>query len=173
MGKKYLVTYASRYGSTAEIALRIDDILKKQGLEVEGMPLAEITDLTNYSGVILGSPIYSGEWSPDMLQFIDKHKEGLRQLPVAIFATALRLRDNSEEMRQSVMGTLYAYRVQLKPIAIGLFAGALDYSKLSPIVYLQLKGKNLPEGDFRDWNLIEAWAQSLPELFAASIPTTK
>lgn len=172
MSKKYLVTYASRYGSTAEIALRIGNILKTHGLEVDILPVAQATNLESFNGAILGSPIYSGEWAQDMIQFMNTQKAVLQPIPVAIFTTALRLRDTSEDMRQAVLGTLYPYRIQLKPIAIGLFAGALDYQKLSPIVHLQLKSKNLPEGDFRDWGQIEAWAHTLPDLFE-SAPNTR
>lgn len=167
MQKKYLVTYASHYGSTAEIAARIGGILTTHALEVDVKSIAEVATLETYVGTVIGSPIYSGEWSQDMVTFINLYKEQLNRIPVAIFTAALRLRDSSEEMREAVLGTLYSYRMTLKPIAIGLFAGALDYGKLSPIVRLQLKSKQLPEGDFRDWAQIENWARSLPELFTA------
>jgi len=48
---------------------------------------------------------------------------------------------------------------EIKPVGIGTFAGALDYNNLSWIYKKILKSKESPEGDFRDWNAIRAWAR--------------
>jgi menaquinone-dependent protoporphyrinogen oxidase len=48
---------------------------------------------------------------------------------------------------------------EIKPVAIGTFAGAMDYSNLSWLNQKILKSKGAPEGDFRDWNAIRAWAR--------------
>jgi menaquinone-dependent protoporphyrinogen oxidase len=48
---------------------------------------------------------------------------------------------------------------EIKPVGIGTFAGALDYSNLSWLNKKILKSKGTPEGDFRDWNAIRAWAE--------------
>lgn len=169
MSEKILVSYCSSYGSTAEIAERIGKIVQENGFTVDVKRVTEVTDPEQYDGAVIGSPVYSGEWAHNVIDFIEAHERFLRPLPVAIFTTALRLRDQSEEMRKSVMGIFDVYRVMLEPITIGLFAGSLDYSKLSPIVRLQLQSKHLPEGDFRDWDAIEEWARSLPELFHRAI----
>ncbi|NDJ86186.1 MAG: flavodoxin [Chloroflexi bacterium] len=168
MKEKYLVTYASRYGSTAEIAQHIAGILAKQGWTVDTKPVSEVEDLEIYRGVLIGSAIYSGEWDQAAVEFIKAQQRLLEGLPLAIFMVGMRLRDQSEEMRSTVLAQFEVYQVMLKPLAIGLFAGALFYDKLSPIVRLQLKGKGLPEGDFRDWSAIERWAESLPGLFAST-----
>jgi menaquinone-dependent protoporphyrinogen oxidase len=48
---------------------------------------------------------------------------------------------------------------EIKPIGIGAFAGALDYNNLSWLNKQILKSKGTPEGDFRDWKAIRAWAE--------------
>ena len=44
------------------------------------------------------------------------------------------------------------------------FAAALDYSNLSLPIKLIMKLKGAPEGDFRNWDVISAWATSLHEI---------
>ena len=162
-----LVTYASRYGSTAEIAARLGSTLTTHRLNVSVRPIADVTSLDEYGSVVIGAPIYSAEWPAEMDAFVRAHAAALKALPVALFAVALRLRDPSDELRTAVMGTIDLYRVMLAPVSVGLFAGALEYGKLSPIVRLQIQTKGLPEGDFRDWAAITRWADELPPLFAA------
>jgi menaquinone-dependent protoporphyrinogen oxidase len=48
---------------------------------------------------------------------------------------------------------------EIRPVAIGTFAGALDYSNLNWVYKKILKSKGAEEGDFRDWNAIRAWAR--------------
>ena len=53
---------------------------------------------------------------------------------------------------------------QVKPVRIGTFAGALRYRNLSSLEKMLMKLIGAPEGDFRDWNAIRAWANDLQEV---------
>ena len=46
-------------------------------------------------------------------------------------------------------------------VALALFAGALDYSKLAPLMQRMVQAAGMPEGDSRDWPAIRGWAASL------------
>jgi len=46
-------------------------------------------------------------------------------------------------------------------VDVGLFAGVMDYSKLSFMLRLMMKAMGSPEGDFRDWEAIRAWASQV------------
>lgn len=46
---------------------------------------------------------------------------------------------------------------QVKPVEIGVFAGAMNYNNLSWLNKKIIISKGLPEGDFRDWEAIRAW----------------
>jgi menaquinone-dependent protoporphyrinogen oxidase len=48
---------------------------------------------------------------------------------------------------------------EIKPVGIGTFAGALHYDNLSWLSKKILKSKGTPEGDFRDWSAVRAWAR--------------
>jgi menaquinone-dependent protoporphyrinogen oxidase len=161
MKKRILVAYATRAGSTVEVAQIIGEILADANTVVDILPVSDITDLADYQAVVVGSPIHSGQWLPEMTAFVDTYKITLRNMPVACFALAVRLRDKTEETRDSVADVLNPVRMTINPVSIGLFAGVMDYSKLSSILRLKVQTKGLPEGDFRDWDAIRKWADEL------------
>jgi menaquinone-dependent protoporphyrinogen oxidase len=48
---------------------------------------------------------------------------------------------------------------KVRPLSIGLFGGKMDYSRLGLLDRLiASKMKKVPEGDYRDWAAIRAWA---------------
>lgn len=161
MAKRVLIAYASYAGSTAEVAGAIGEALAVDGTAVDVVPVGDVTDLAGYGAVVLGSPIHSGEWLPEAVAFAKAHRAALGARPLAAFTLALRLRDGTGETRQSVEAILRRTLAPLKPVSLGLFAGVMDYGKLSAIKRLQVQSKRLPEGDFRDWDAIRAWAAEL------------
>lgn len=48
---------------------------------------------------------------------------------------------------------------EINPVGIGALAGALDYNNLSWPAKMIMKSKRAPQGDFRDWKAIRAWAE--------------
>ncbi|MCL4249865.1 MAG: hypothetical protein KJ065_17090 [Anaerolineae bacterium] len=158
MSSNILIVYASTQGGTAEVAAVIGDTLRSEAVAVTIAEAASAPAPDDYSAVIIGSPIYSGDPLPAVVAYVKAHTPALRERPTALFALALRLRDGQDDTRQSVLGTLEQLHIALKPVTIGLFAGALWYDKLGAIARLQAQTKGLPEGDFRDWDAIRAWA---------------
>jgi len=49
-----LVTHATKYGATAEIAEKIGEVLRERELPTKVLPVREVADLMPYSAVILG-----------------------------------------------------------------------------------------------------------------------
>lgn len=156
-----LVTYASLYGSSAEIAERIGARLRAHAMSVDVCPVSDDLTVEGYANVVMGGAIYSGEWHQDLTNFVHRHTATLQHQTVAFFVVAMRLRDDTDAMCQSILSTIETQRILLAPIDIGLFAGKVDYSTLSPIVRLQVQTKKLPEGDFRNWDAIDVWANQL------------
>ena len=74
MNKKILVTYASRTGTTAQIAEAIYKTLVKDGEEAELVPIENVNDLSLYQAVIIGSPIRKSQWLPEAMQFLQIHR---------------------------------------------------------------------------------------------------
>jgi menaquinone-dependent protoporphyrinogen oxidase len=61
MDKKILVAYATKYGSTAEIAQKIGEVLINSGLDTDILPIDRVRDLDLYQAIIVGSAVYIGQ----------------------------------------------------------------------------------------------------------------
>jgi menaquinone-dependent protoporphyrinogen oxidase len=168
MQKPILVAYASRHGSTAEVARAVGQTLIEQGNAIHLQPVTAVTGLEEYRAVVAGAPIYSSNWLPEATDFVRKYQRLLGEIPTACFIVSIRLRNDSSELRRIIQQYLSTERLILKPVSTGFFAGALDYKKLSPIVRLQAETKGLPEGDYRNWEAIRSWASELHGLLVVS-----
>ena len=86
MSASVLVAYATRYGSTQEVAESVAATLRECGLEVDIGPMRDVRTLDQYRSVVLGAPLYMMHWHKDALHFLARHREALTARPVAIFA---------------------------------------------------------------------------------------
>lgn len=164
MTKRILVAYASRYGSTAKIAEAIGEVLSENGADVDVRNLAEVASPAVYDAAVVGAPIFSSEWMPEATEWVKAHGNAWKNIRTACFVVSMRLREDTPEIREVEEALITVEKVVLQPVSVGLFAGALDYSKLSALVKLQIQSKALPEGDFRDWDAIRAWAAEVRPL---------
>lgn len=166
--KKILIAYASACGSTGGVAEAIGRDLCDQGAQVDVRLINNIRDISLYDGLVLGSPIRRSSWLPEALSFVQKNRERMSRIPVAYFLTCLTLYRDTEENRRIVRGYLdpvLKSTPSVQPVDLGFFAGTLDYSKLSLPYRMVMKSKmkklETPEGDFRNWEAIRAWARGL------------
>src|SRR4051812_40342169 len=81
-----LVAYASRRGTTRQIAERIAAVLRSHGLDVHLDPLLGREQVGRFQGVVLGSPIYSGEWEREAVDFCRRNSPALTGHPVWTFS---------------------------------------------------------------------------------------
>jgi menaquinone-dependent protoporphyrinogen oxidase len=164
---KILVAYASRAGSTAGVAETIGKTLAESGAAVDVHPVNEVSDLSAYRAVVVGSAIQGGKWLPEAMQFVQTHRAELASKPFAVFLVCMTLAmPGADKYRQHVADFLQPVRALVRPVSEGLFAGALDIGKV-PSFGDRLKFRLSvifgvwSEGDHRDWNAIRAWAASL------------
>ena len=166
MSNKILVTYASRAGSTAGVAEVIGQTLADSGVQVDVRHMKDVQDLTSYQAVIAGSAIQKGQWLPEAMHFMQTHQTALAQKPFAAFLVCMTLAmPNADKYRPHVAKWLEPVRALVKPVSEGLFAGALDISRVRWFRdRLKFRVSVLlgvwSEGDHRDWNAIRAWANS-------------
>ncbi len=166
--RRVLVAYASRTGSTAEIAMAIGETLCEAGASVDVLPASQVTDLSPYGAVVVGSAAYMGRWLGDAVTCLRTHQDALKQLPVAYFTGCLTLQEDTEENRTTVAAYLDPVyeEIAVEPVAVGLFAGRLDTSKVSFVYRLVIQKMGQSDADYRDWDAIAAWAGTLPEALA-------
>jgi len=162
MTNKILVAYATRAGSTAEIADFVGKTMSKHGATVDVKPMKSVTNLTGYAAVVLGSGIRAGQPYPEIKNLVKQYKNELKTMPVALFVVCMTLKNDTPENRKIVDAYLNPLRRKIKPVDVGLFAGKMDYSKLGFFArFISKSIVKVPEGDFRNWNVIESWATAL------------
>ena len=156
--KKILLAYASRYGSTQEVAETITATLREAGFEVDIQPMDEVNALDQYDAVVVGAAIYNARWHPDAHKFLSQHQETLTQLPVAIFALGpLSTSDAAmQRSRHQLEKELEKYP-WLKPVAVVMFVGKMDPTKLGFFERIMSTAS-----DHMDWEAIRTWANELP-----------
>ena len=172
MTNKILVTYASRTGSTAEVAEAIAKTLTEGGTQVDVLPMQSVKDLTPYRAVVAGSAIRKSKWLPEAIQFVRAHQSTLTHKSFAMFTVCITLAmKNGEQYRPTVAEWVAPIRSLVRPLSEGLFAGKLDFSKLpfnwdTLLFRISVALGIFPRGDHRDWNIIRAWAESLKPVLA-------
>lgn len=165
MGKKILVAYGSKRGSTAEIAEKIGEALRQKGLQVDVLDAGTVNDLTPYSKIILGSSVYIGLWHKNAVRFLKKNIEILEKLPVWLFICGPTGSGNPIEQMD---GWFYPKSLQpvierIHPRAITCFSGKLVLKTLNPFEKWIINKVKAPEGDFRDWQAVASWANTIRE----------
>jgi len=167
-GHKILVAYASKFGTTGEVAEAIGDVLCQDGNTVETKWIKNVKDINNYDAVIIGSAIQYENWMPEAREFVKNNQDILKNMPVAYFITCMPLSRKEEGAMQQAIeysDKLCALVPQVKPVSVGRFAGVLDYSKIPFLLGIIVRGvmaiHKVKEGDYRDWNAIRLWAKSI------------
>ena len=84
-----LVAYASRKGSTGEIALAIGKELEAGGHQVMVSHLEDVSSLEGHDAVVMGAPVYTGHIDEELRKFVQRNNNGLKTIPVAAFAVGL------------------------------------------------------------------------------------
>ena len=156
-----LVTAASKHGATREIAEAIAQVLAEHGVSTELLDVDDVTDLSSYEAYVVGSGIYLGNWLKSARHFLDAHAAALAQRPTWLFASG------SIVGEPPVAGDPDALRAGLVERLVEatharehkLFAGKLDTSKLGLFERAAVRGAHATEGDHRDWDEIERWAE--------------
>ncbi|GAP15691.1 flavodoxin [Longilinea arvoryzae] len=169
MNDKILVTYASKYGSTQEVAEAVAKTLREKGLNVELQRAAKVQTIEPYSAVVLGAPMYIGHFHGDARKFLARHQTALATHKTAFFALG-PTEDNEKdwiETRKQFDQEL-ANMPWFNPLARELFGGKMDPARFRfPDNLLTLLPAsplhNMPASDARNWDKIRAWAEGLAE----------
>jgi menaquinone-dependent protoporphyrinogen oxidase len=159
-----LVAYATRTGSTAEVATAIAEELRSRGLNVD---LAEVTaaeSVRSYQAVVLGSAVNGGRWLPEAVDFVKSNQDALRTIPVAVFSLHIMNAGDDERSRRKRTAYLDEVRPIFRPVDEAFFLGIGPDPKkdswLARWFFRRFGGAG--EGDCRDWTKIREWARGVP-----------
>jgi len=157
MAADVLIVYASKHGSTEQVARGIGETLRKRGLTTAIEPAREVLDLSGYRAVLIGGSIYMGRWHHDARQFLKRHRRDLERLPFAVFALGpgKNTPEDFEASRKQLDHALVR-SPELEARAVAVFGGVIDPERM------RFPLNHLKRTDLRDWNEIHAWAAELP-----------
>ena len=155
---KVLVSVASRHGASFEIAEEISATLAGAGFQTAVLPPDAVTSLEGYDAVILGSSVYVGHWMDAAVNLVERFANEITAVPVWLFSSGPmghepKPEDEPADIAQLVAATgAREHRV---------FAGQVDRSRLGLGEKVLLTAVRAPEGDFRPWDEIRAWASGI------------
>lgn len=159
-----LVAYATRYGSTKEVADAVGATLRESGLEVEVRSAADVQSLDGYDAVVLGAAFYMYRWHRAARRFLSRHRKALTGRPLAIFALGPTEEPEDEEAWEESRAQLDKVLTKfswLEPVDAVMFGGKFDPATL-PFPINRFAG-NEPASDIRDWDGIRTWANHVAE----------
>jgi menaquinone-dependent protoporphyrinogen oxidase len=160
-----LVTFASKHGWTRGIAERVAAELEMQGAVVELRSIDELGLVTGYDAVVVGSAVYYGSWLKEAAGFVRRNRNALAERPVWLFSSGPvgdTVLPPPKEMAE--------FKEAITPRDHRVFAGGLDRRQLGMTERLATKMVRAPEGDYRDWDQIVAWADGIASALS-SIPS--
>ncbi|GGZ20005.1 flavodoxin domain-containing protein [Streptomyces poonensis] len=155
-----LIAYGSKYGSTADIAQRIAEVLTKEGMTVDVRSAADVTDLGRYDAVVLGAGLYAGRWHRDARRFAHRNRRALARRPVWLFSSGPLDASASERDIPPAPGVRRLAR-RIGARGHVTFGGRLEGDVEGRVARMIIKsGKG---GDFRDFEQIAAWATTVAQ----------
>lgn len=185
---KIIILYGSSYGSTAEVAIRIGEILKEDGVGSHVYNLKDIMNdknfnLEDYRGIILGSGIYAGQWNKGAKKFMKTYSEKIkeRNLSFGMFVLCGEASKPSkipELKKRFIEEKLNKYNVKSQLCEV--FGGVVDLSEdtnlgrftLKLLKMINKKDPNVKLGqrnDFRDWDQIRVFTEDFSNILRGNL----
>jgi menaquinone-dependent protoporphyrinogen oxidase len=160
---RVLVTAASKYGATGEIAQTIGNVLEERGVETSVVRPDEITAIDGFDAVVLGSAVYAGRWMKSAKDLVDRFAEALAGRPVWLFSSGpVGDPPKPDEDPVDVAEIVEATKARGHQV----FSGKVVRKQLSFPEKAIVVALRVPDGDFRDWEQIRDWASGIAEALA-------
>jgi menaquinone-dependent protoporphyrinogen oxidase len=157
--KKLLIAYYTETNTTKEIAEKIGRIAEAKEWESDILRLSEVNSVKDYDAVIIGAPVHAMHWVPEANSFVEKHREDLKNIPVAYYLVAYLLNCSRPFFQKLIRKSLNKASAVVEPMATGMFDGRVE-SEFPAFPRLIFGVKAGTATDLRDWAQIESWAGS-------------
>jgi len=155
---KVLVAYASKRGSTAEIADAIAAVLRDSGHAADCVEAGAVSGLDGYDAVVLGSAVYMRRWRGDARHFVRKHKHELEQLPLWVFSSGPTGDPAGDNPAWTEPGHTIKKLDRLGAREHVVFGGCMPSEPHGAMEHAMLEGTPAEWRDRRDWDEIRGWA---------------
>lgn len=167
----FLVLYGTSEGQTSKVADRIVGTLTSRGHAAEAVDVESSSNITVdvFDAIVVGSSIHVGKHNKAVRGFVNRNRDALNELPTAFFQLSLSSAVDDEERRAVAAGYFddFLEETGWEPDRVGLFGGALRYSKYGFLKRLMMKriakeatGDTDASHDYEytDWEEVEAFA---------------
>ena len=155
---RVLVAYASRMGSTAEIADAIAARLRHAGLDVTVAPCAQAPDPAGFDAVVCGSAVYTTRWDKSARHFLRTHRAALASRPTWLFESGPT--SVASERRHESPAAVLRFAESIGSAPPRVFGGNLDPARATTRLARWVASSDLA-GDYRNWDEIRAWADGI------------
>jgi menaquinone-dependent protoporphyrinogen oxidase len=153
------VVVASKHGATHEIGEALAEELSRAGHEALALDAGEVDGFGEAEAVVLGSAVYVGNWLEPAKELLERSADELRERPLWLFSSG-PVGDPPKPEDAEPVGLADAIQ-SLDARGHEIFAGRIDRGALSFPERLMIRALKVPEGDFRDWDAIRAWASAI------------
>jgi menaquinone-dependent protoporphyrinogen oxidase len=192
-GGRALLVYATRHGSTSEVADAVAEELRTAFAEVDVQEARSAPSPAGYDAVVVGGPMIMG-WHKDARKYVKRHKDRLDVVPFAVFVTAASLTEDGVDAVEGMpiakdpwlvkkpkdadklsrkeryalprhyVGDILKDCAPARPRGAAVFAGSLDLTKMNVFEKLfVLLVIGATPGDGRHFEFVRAWAADLGE----------
>lgn len=158
---RVIVAYASRMGSTREIAEVVADELRQTDHTVTIAPCSVAPDTAGFDAAIIGSALYGRRWLPDAEHYVRRQARDLMNRPTYLFQSgACRVAAPGVTPMASPRAVRrIIHRAGLAdPVT---FSGRIDPTQPRPLRLTPWKTTSVVSGDVREWNVIRAWGYAI------------
>jgi menaquinone-dependent protoporphyrinogen oxidase len=160
---RILVTAASKHGATTEIAETIGSVLREADHVVDVVSPDEVTSVSDYEAAVLGSAVYAGRWMDEAKRLAERHRRELAAIPLWLFSSG-PIGDPPKPDEEPPDGTRLLAELGAREHRV--LAGRLDRSGLNIVERSIVGVVKAPDGDYRDWDAIRAWAAAIAAALA-------
>ncbi|MCJ7518899.1 MAG: hypothetical protein MUO42_04425 [Anaerolineaceae bacterium] len=175
--EKVLVAYSTWAGATHQVAEEIVKDLGKKNLQVNISTAKDVKSIKEFQTIVLGTSIHAGQMTGDFIKFLKRFHTDLATKKTAFFVVCFNMIEDNEKNRAETLGWLskaVGKYSEIKPVSIGLFAGAAvteseEFNKLNILVkkLIQSMKKSMDtergKSDFREWDKVHVWSAELAE----------
>ena len=154
-----LIAYATKAGSTSEIAEIIAEELRRWSMDVTVANMSEQPDPEGYDLVVAGSAINGGAWLAPAIVWVTAQQAKLKQQRVAIFNVCLNAADSTKQ--NEALGYNKWAADKIEPFASTSFAGRYRPETVGFFRRLLLRSMSKAAQEHIDPVAIRTWAREL------------